>query len=84
MTALETEAEDLAGAPFGIGQIALVCALGQLDFRWNDADWRGHFPQLAGVSAIWQARHSVSATMVQDDQPDAVDVTAGQLRFSAG
>ena len=84
MTALETEAQDLAGAPFGIGQIALVCALGQLDFRWNDADWRTHFPQLAGVAAAWQARHSVSATMVQDDQPDAVDVTAGQLRFSAG
>ena len=36
-------------APFGIGQIAIVCALGYLDFRFADLAWRDG----RGRSAAW-------------------------------
>ena len=39
----EREAESLITTPFGIGHIAIGCALSYLDFRFADEDWRkGH------------------------------------------
>ena len=81
MDSLERQADDLAAAPFGIGQIAILCALGQLDFRWSDAGWRRHFPRLAGLEAQWQTRPSVARTAVMDDGPEGGDITVGQLVF---
>ncbi|MEJ8474220.1 glutathione S-transferase [Roseibium algae] len=83
MAALEREAEALSDTPFGIGHIAVICALGQLDFRWPDCAWRDHFPALAKLENNLSQRPSTRATAVTDDQaPGANDVTASQLTFS--
>ena len=78
---LEAEAAALAETPFGLGHVAVLCALGQLDFRWPDCGWRARAPQLAAWEATQATRPSVAATMVVDDEGGAGDVTAGQLWF---
>ena len=84
MARLEAEALEIAETPFGIGHVALVAALGQMDFRWPDCNWREAFPQLAALDAGLAARPSVAATAVQDDQEsDPGALTRGQLRFTA-
>lgn len=82
MRVLEEDAAALRGEDFGIGHIAVACALGQLDFRWSDCGWRGHFPALAVLETWLSARPSIAATPVVDDQPPGpVDLTAGLLTF---
>lgn len=49
---LDGEARSLAEAPFAIGHIALACALGYLDYRFDVLGWRKVAPRLAE----WQAR----------------------------
>lgn len=64
---LEHEAEALAASTFGIGHIAIGCALCYLDFRFADQDWRKRHPSLAAWHATFAARRSVQATMPVDD-----------------
>ena len=64
---LETDAPALASAPFGIGHIAIGCALSYLDFRYADEDWRKDHPRLADWHAAFAARPSVRATEPIDD-----------------
>lgn len=45
-----------------IGQISLACALGYLDFRLAEEDWRQDHPQLASWFVDWQARPSMQET----------------------
>lgn len=79
---LERDAPELAEAPFGIGQIAIICALGQLDFRWPDCDWRTHFPALSDCAKVWAERSSARLTVVPEGAADAqAEVTTGQLYF---
>ncbi|MFN4156802.1 MAG: glutathione S-transferase [Gemmobacter sp.] len=55
-----------AGAPEGpvdMGQIALGCALGYLDFRLGDRDWRAGRPGLAAWYGGFAARASMQATV---------------------
>jgi glutathione S-transferase len=49
--------------PLDIGQIAVACALGYLDFRHGDRDWRGGHPSLAAWNAKFAARPSMEATV---------------------
>ena len=51
----------LAG-PLDMGQIAVGCALGYLDFRHADRDWRAGRPALAAWEARLSARPSMQAT----------------------
>ncbi|POF32177.1 glutathione S-transferase family protein [Roseibium marinum] len=82
MARLEKEAPALEAADFGIGHIALICALGQLDFRWSDCRWRDHFPALSELEARMAKRPSVVATAVVDDQDSgAGDLIRGNLAF---
>lgn len=68
---LESEADQLAAEPFGIGQIAIICALGQLDFRFAQSDWRASHLRLASWEAEQALRPSVRATaIVNDDTAD--------------
>lgn len=67
LDALEREAGDLEVAPFGIGSIALICAMGLLDFRWAELDWRRGRPGLEGWHARMGMRPSVHMTRVVDD-----------------
>jgi glutathione S-transferase len=64
---LEADAPALASAPFGIGHIAIGCALSYLDFRYADEDWRKDHPAIAGWHATFAARPSVHVTEPVDD-----------------
>ena len=59
---LERDAGALDGEPT-IGNIAAACALGWLDFRYNDDDWRKNRPNLARWYTKFLARPSMQATM---------------------
>ena len=83
MSVLDEEARDLQAAEFGIGQIAVICALGQLDFRWPDCDWRAKFERLAAFEAEAADRPSISAYPAPLDETGAdANLTRGQLWFS--
>lgn len=64
---LETEAAALEAAPFGIGHIAIVCALGYLDFRYPDLDWRAAQPRLAAWFGKVSQRPSVQKSAPVDE-----------------
>ncbi len=58
---LEAEAESLEG-PLTIGQIAVACALGYLDLRWDADQWRQHRPKLAAWFERISQRPSIADT----------------------
>ena len=58
LDALEREADALAATPFGIGHIAIGCALSYLDFRFAAEQWRTGHPRLAAWHAGFAARPS--------------------------
>ena len=62
LAALEREAPALAAEPFGIGQVAVGCALSYLDFRFGELGWRAEHPALAAWHEGFRARPSVRAT----------------------
>jgi glutathione S-transferase len=59
---LEAEAGALAQASFSVGHVALGCALGYLDFRFDTLGWRAHAPRLSRWNDGLQARPSFMAT----------------------
>lgn len=63
---LEVETPALAQTPFGIGHIALVCALGYIDYRFASHEWRGRAPRLAVWFETVQQRESAKATAPVD------------------
>ena len=65
--ALEAEAPALAQDDFGIGHIAIACALSYLDFRFDALQWRKGAPALTAWHAAAVARPSFMATTVVDD-----------------
>ena len=67
LNSLEAEAPDLAATPFGIGHIAIGCALSYLDFRYADENWRQAHPRIAAWHGTFAARPSVKATEPVDD-----------------
>ena len=58
---LEAEAKALKGKPT-IGSVTVGCALGYLDFRFADHDWRGKHPKLAKWFAGFAKLPSMKAT----------------------
>lgn len=63
---LDGEADTLGNTPFGIGQISIACALGYLDYRFDDFGWRGKAPALASWFATVSQRPSFAATEPAD------------------
>jgi glutathione S-transferase len=61
LDSLEREAAILGG-PLTIGQIALGCALGYLDFRFADEGWRTGRPALAAFYSSLSDRPSMRAS----------------------
>ena len=59
---LEHDAATLAGEPT-IGSLSVVAALGWLDFRYGDDDWRVGRPALAAWFKTFSSRSSVQATL---------------------
>ena len=48
--------------PFDMGQVAVACALGYLDFRHPDRDWRAGHDNLAAWYKTISSRESLAAT----------------------
>jgi glutathione S-transferase len=67
LESLEREAEALTISPFGIGHIAIGCALSYLDFRYAGEDWRKGHLHIANWHAAFAARPSVRTTHPIDD-----------------
>ncbi len=67
LAALDQELSDLQSTPFGIGHIAIFCALSYLDFRFPDLDWRPAHRPLADWLADFEKRPSAQATIVVED-----------------
>lgn len=63
---LEELAAALGAARFGIGQVAIGCALSYMDFRFDDLAWRDGRPALTRWHRTFSARPSVVATEVAD------------------
>lgn len=63
---LQTMAPVLDAAPFGIGHVAIGCALSYLDFRFADLGWRNGRAELAAWHEAFAARPSVQATQAVD------------------
>ncbi|MEK1941838.1 MAG: glutathione S-transferase N-terminal domain-containing protein [Pseudomonas sp.] len=58
---LEAQAGDLQGT-LDIAQITVACALGYLDFRFAELDWRSAAPALAAFHAVFATRDSMRLT----------------------
>ena len=56
---LDGEAAALEAAPFRLGHIAIVSALGYLDFRFAGMDWRSAYPRLGAWFEKQKQRPSV-------------------------
>ncbi len=65
MDALEAEIDAL-GPGFGIGQIAVACSIGWLDFRFPDLGWRTDRPGLADWFEAVSERPSMTRTTPKD------------------
>ncbi|PVZ10512.1 glutathione S-transferase [Pseudomonas sp. URIL14HWK12:I12] len=71
LNALESQAEQLQAAALNIGHIAIACALGHLDFRWECLQWRNGRPRLAAWFKAFNERPSAQATLVRNDEATA-------------
>jgi glutathione S-transferase len=67
LDSLEAEAGVLERTPYGIGHIAVGCALSYLDFRFDGDTWRQTHPKLAAWHATIAARPSFRLTEAVDD-----------------
>jgi len=67
LESLEAEAGALARTRYGIGHIAIGCALSYIDFRFPGDAWRETHPQLAAWHATLAARPSFRLTEAVDD-----------------
>ncbi len=63
LDALETRWIDHLDGPLDMGQVAVACALGYLDFRLASRPWRADHPDLAAWEARISARPSLLATV---------------------
>lgn len=61
LTELERQVGQLQG-PLDLAQIGVACALGYLDFRFADLDWRTAHPGLAAFQQAFSLRMSMQAS----------------------
>jgi glutathione S-transferase len=59
---VERHADELSSAQLSVGHIAVGCALGYLDFRYPDLNWRSARPRVTAWFAEFGARPSFKAT----------------------
>ena len=63
LDALETTWMAYLTGPLNIGQIAVACGLGYLDFRHGARGWRADYPELAAWYESFSKRPSMVATL---------------------
>jgi glutathione S-transferase len=66
LAALNREAAELGNAPIGIGHVAIGVALGYIDFRFPDFDWRHGNSQIAAWYEAFSRRPSMRTTVPVD------------------
>ena len=66
LDAIEAVASDLAVGCPSIGDITIGCALGYLDFRFPEIDWRARCPTAARWNEAFQALPAMQATRPYD------------------
>ncbi|GGL49788.1 glutathione S-transferase [Wenxinia marina] len=59
---LEARWTDRLDGPVTVGTVAVACALGYLDFRFGDKDWRGGHPSLGAWYSGFAERESMRRT----------------------
>ncbi|MDA1099035.1 MAG: glutathione S-transferase N-terminal domain-containing protein [Proteobacteria bacterium] len=57
------------GDTVDIGAITIACALGYLDFRYGEIEWRANRPALAAWYDAFARRSSMQATLAPDADP---------------
>ena len=62
MAALEDRWMSHLSGPLDMGQVAVACAIGYLDFRHAEREWRSTHPALATWYTAFTARPSMQAT----------------------
>ncbi|WP_129781840.1 glutathione S-transferase family protein [Peristeroidobacter soli] len=67
LIALEKESAQLSSTPFSVGHIAIGTALGYLDLRFAELQWRQAVPGLSAWNEAFKGRPSVRATEPVDD-----------------
>ena len=60
---LEAELPALTATAFDLAHVGLGCALGYLDFRFRELDWRAARPALTAFGADFEGRASARATI---------------------
>jgi glutathione S-transferase len=65
--ALEEEADALMASQFSIGHLALGVALGYIDFRFPELNWREGHPKITAWHAAFEARPSAKANTPVDE-----------------
>jgi glutathione S-transferase len=63
---IEDEARSLRGDGPTIGEVTIGCALGYIDFRFPELEWRITRPQAARWNEAFQATPAMSATIPHD------------------
>ncbi len=67
VSVLDRGAAAIASAPFGIGQVAIGCALGYIDFRFPDLAWRDGNAAIARWFETFERRPSAQLTLPSDN-----------------
>ena len=80
MTAMLGGAEYCHGNRLSLADIATGCALGCLDFRLADLDWRSHHPSLVALAARLAQRPSFAATLPRLVEGVSIDYVAPATR----
>ncbi len=63
---IESQADDLSRTHPSIGDLTLACALGYLDFRFPELDWRMTHPRAAAWFSVFNALPAMQATLPHD------------------
>lgn len=79
---LDAGARTLSSTSFGLGDVSIVCAIGQLEFRYGGSNWRKAYPDLSGWYDGVSQRPSVLATAVTDDAAPASKDTHSLIDFT--
>lgn len=62
LVALESRWMSHLSGPLDMGQIAVACALGYLDFRHEERDWKSRHPALSAWAESFAGRPAMAAT----------------------
>lgn len=81
MALLDREADALRQLPFSFAHIAVACALGHLDFRYGNCNWRAEFKRLADLEADLVRRPSIAETAPVTDGSTGMGDIDMPLRF---